>query len=127
MERLIYKVLTAEQWAAAEAGGPVKAPIDDADGYVHLSTASQLQETLDKWFRGVEGCVLAEFDAEDFARELKWEKSRGGELFPHVYGRINAGQARALWLLEMGPNGAPLAPEEIGRRRTPAGPAGHIS
>ncbi len=115
MGALIYKVLTREQWANAEAGAPVEAPVDAADGFVHFSTAGQLQETLDKWFRGQEGCVLAEFDADDFGGELKWEKSRGGDLFPHVYGRVLAGQARALWLLEMGANGAPEAPEDVVR------------
>lgn len=115
MGALIYKVLTPEQWASAEAGGPVEAPVDAADGFVHFSTARQLQDTLDKWFRGKTGCVLAEFDADDFGGELKWEKSRGGDLFPHVYGRVMASQVRSLWLLEMGENGAPLAPDDVVR------------
>ncbi len=110
---MIYKVLTGDQWAAAEEGAPVQAPVDLADGYVHFSTARQLQETLSKWFLGKEGCVLAAFDPEDFGPDLKWEKSRGGDLFPHVYGRVHAGQARSLWLLEMGEDGAPLAPDEV--------------
>jgi uncharacterized protein (DUF952 family) len=119
MGQSIYKVLTREQWAAAEAGAPVQAPIDVSDGYVHFSTGSQLQETLSKWFKGQEGCVLASFDAEEFERELKWEKSRGGDLFPHVYGLVRAGQAKALWLLEMGEDGAPLAPDEVRREKPP--------
>jgi uncharacterized protein (DUF952 family) len=113
MGQKIYKVLTREQWATAEAGGPVRAPVDEADGYVHFSTAAQLQDTLDKWFRGQEGCVLAEFDVDAFGPELKWEKARKGELFPHVYGDVHHGQAEALWLLEMGEHGAPLVPEEV--------------
>jgi uncharacterized protein (DUF952 family) len=120
MGQTIYKVLTREQWAAAEAGAPVEAPIDVSDGYVHFSTGPQLQSTLSKWFKGQEGCVLAAFDAEDFERELKWEKARGGELFPHVYGLVRAGQAKTLWLLEMGEDGAPLAPEECARERATA-------
>ena len=122
MATRIYKVLTGEQWRRAEAGEPVLAPVDEADGFVHLSTAEQLPQTLAKWFRGVEGCVLAEFDAEDFARELRWEKSRGGDLFPHIYGRVLAGQARALWLLELGPDGTPEAPDEVTRRTGRARP-----
>jgi uncharacterized protein (DUF952 family) len=117
MERRIFKVLTAEQWRAAELGAPVEAPVDVADGYVHFSTAQQLQSTLDKWFAGQTGCVLAEFDAEDFDLDLKWEKGRGGEMFPHVYGVVRASQARAIWPLDMGENGAPLAPDEVARAR----------
>lgn len=130
MGQTIYKVLTGDQWAAAEAGEPVQAPVDVSDGFVHFSTGAQLQETLSKWFKGQEGCVLAAFDAEEFERELKWEKSRGGDLFPHVYGIVRAGQAQALWLLEMGEDGAPLAPDEVvhGSRAHPGGAkAGTIS
>ena len=65
MGRMIYKVLTSEQWAAAESGGPVRAPVDEKDGYVHFSTGAQLQDTLSKWFKGQKGCVLASFDADD--------------------------------------------------------------
>lgn len=117
MGQMIYKVLTREQWAAAEAGAPVCAPVDEADGYVHFSTRDQLQSTLDKWFQGQEGCVLAAFSAETFENELKWERARGGELFPHVYGVVRAGQVQALWLLEMGDNGAPVAPDDVVRHR----------
>jgi uncharacterized protein (DUF952 family) len=117
MGQTIYKVLTREQWAAAEAGEPVRAPVDVADGYVHFSTRTQLQATLDKWFRGQEGCVLAAFDTDAFENELKWEKARGGDLFPHVYGVVRAGQAQAMWLLELGEGGAPVAPDEVVRGR----------
>jgi uncharacterized protein (DUF952 family) len=119
MGRVIYKVLTSEQWAAAESGGPVQAPVDVKDGYVHFSTNHQLQDTLNKWFKGKEDCVLASFDADDFGLSLKWEKARGGDLFPHVYGDVRAWQVRSLWLLETGRNGAPLAPDEVVRRREP--------
>jgi len=120
MGRMIYKVLTGEQWAAAESGGPVQAPVDISDGYVHFSTSKQLQATLSKWFQGKRGCVLASFDADDFGPELKWEKARDGDLFPHVYGDVRAWQVRSLWLLEMGEDGAPLAPDEVARERPPA-------
>jgi uncharacterized protein (DUF952 family) len=115
MGRTIYKVLTSEQWAAAEAGGPVQAPIDMQDGYVHFSTAAQLQDTLSKWFRGQRGCVLLSFDAGDFGPQLRWEAARGGDLFPHVYGEVRASQARSRWSLEMGSDSAPLAPDEVAR------------
>src|ERR1700755_2549311 len=99
MGRMIYKVLTREQWAAAESGGPVQAPVDVSDGFIHLSTGQQGPETLSKWFKGREGCVLASFDADDFPHALKWEASRGGDLFPHIYGDVRAWQVKSLWLL----------------------------
>jgi uncharacterized protein (DUF952 family) len=113
MGQTIYKVLTAGQYAAAKAGGPVEAPIDVADGYVHFSTATQIQGTLSKWFKGQMDCALLAFDADDFGAELKWEKARDGDLFPHVYGRISASQAVAIWQLDTGPDGAPIAPPDI--------------
>jgi uncharacterized protein (DUF952 family) len=113
MGRMIYKVLTAEQWATAEAGGLIQGPVDVADGFIHLSAANQLQETLSKWFNGKVGCVLASFDEDDFGPDLKWEKSRGGDLFPHIYSELRAWQVKGLWLLEMDADGAPLAPDEV--------------
>jgi uncharacterized protein (DUF952 family) len=113
MGQTIYKVLTAEQYASAKAGGPVEAPIDVADGYVHFSTATQLQGTLSKWFKGQTDCVLLAFDADDFSAQLKWEKARDGDLFPHVYGQVSASQAIAIWQLDTGPDGAPIAPVDI--------------
>ncbi len=117
MGQRIYKVLTKEQWAAAEAGALIRAPVDVEDGYVHFSTRTQLQETLAKWFRGVEGCVLASFDADVFEHQLKWEKARGGDKFPHVYGEVRASQAVSIWLLELDEDGVPLVPDEVARAR----------
>jgi uncharacterized protein (DUF952 family) len=113
MGQTIYKVLTARQYASAKAGGPVEASVDVADGYVHFSTGAQLQGTLSKWFKGEMGCVLLAFDADDFGAELRWEAARGGDLFPHVYGRVSADQALAIWPLDTGPDGAPIAPADI--------------
>lgn len=122
MGQKIYKVLTGDQWAAAERGELVQAPIDVTDGYVHFSTCTQIQGTLSKWFRGQQGCVLAAFYADEFGPDLKWEKARGGQMFPHVYGPVRATQAHALWLLEMGEDGAPLAPDEVTRAKEEAAP-----
>ncbi|MBU6319345.1 MAG: DUF952 domain-containing protein [Alphaproteobacteria bacterium] len=113
MSEIIYKVLSPEQWASALGGAPVEAPVDRADGYVHFSTARTLQETLRKWFHGVEGCMLLAFDPADFGSDLIWEPARGGELFPHVYGRVDADKALATWRLEFGAEGYPIAPEEV--------------
>lgn len=82
-----YKVLTADQMAALEADGAFAgAPVDLADGYMHLSTADQLTETVDKHFAGQSDLHVAAVDLGSFGAGLKWEKSRGGQLFPHLYG-----------------------------------------
>jgi uncharacterized protein (DUF952 family) len=81
-----YKILTADQWSQFEADGVFHgAPIDLADGYIHLSTADQTEETLAKHFAGQTGLVIAEIDLEPLGAAVKWEVSRGGALFPHLY------------------------------------------
>lgn len=82
-----YKVLTAEQMATLESEESFAgAPIDLADGYMHLSTAEQLTETVDKHFAGQRDLHVAAVDLGSFGAGLKWEESRGGQLFPHLYG-----------------------------------------
>lgn len=81
-----YKILTAEQWADFSATGVFHgAPIDLEDGYIHLSTADQLQATLDKYFAGQDDLVIAEVDLRPISPFIRWEVSRGGALFPHLY------------------------------------------
>lgn len=82
-----YKVLTAEQMATLESEESFAgAPVDLADGYMHLSTAEQLTETVDKHFAGQRDLHVAAVDLGSFGAGLKWEESRGGQLFPHLYG-----------------------------------------
>lgn len=84
-----FKILTADQWARFQAEDIFYgAPVDVADGYIHLSTADQLQATLDKHFAGQDGLVIAEVDMEALGTVVKWEPSRGGALFPHIYGAL---------------------------------------
>jgi uncharacterized protein (DUF952 family) len=86
MTQTAFKILTADQWAQFEADGVFNgAPIDLADGYIHMSTAEQTDETLAKHFAGQVGLVIAEVDLSGFGDALKWEVSRGGALFPHLY------------------------------------------
>lgn len=83
---LIYKIFRATEWAAlAETGETAGAPVDLADGYVHFSTAAQAEETAAKYFAGVDGLVLVAVDATTLGDDLRWEPSRGGALFPHLY------------------------------------------
>jgi len=82
-----YKVLTGEQLATLERDTSFAgAPIDLADGYVHLSTADQLTETVDKHFAGQGDLHVAAVDLDALGDSVKWEPSRGGALFPHLYG-----------------------------------------
>ena len=81
-----YKVLTADQMAVLEQEGVFAgAPVDIADGYIHLSTAAQLTETVDKHFAGQTDLHIAAVDLEAMGEAVKWEESRGGQLFPHLY------------------------------------------
>ena len=84
-----YKILTADQWAQFEVDGVFRgAPVDLADGYIHLSAADQLQGTLTKHFAGQSGLVIAEVDLAQLGATVKWEISRGDALFPHIYGPL---------------------------------------
>jgi uncharacterized protein (DUF952 family) len=81
-----YKVLTGEQMAALETDGTFAgAPVDLADGYIHLSTSDQLDETVAKHFAGQSDLHLAAVDLPVLGEAIKWEPSRGGQLFPHIY------------------------------------------
>jgi uncharacterized protein (DUF952 family) len=81
-----FKILTAGQWTDMQREGEFAgAPVDLADGYIHMSTADQLEETLAKHFAGQHGLVIAQIDLRGFGDALKWEVSRGGALFPHLY------------------------------------------
>ncbi len=81
-----FKILTADQWAQFEGEGVFHgAPVDLADGYIHLSAIDQLQGTLDKHFAGQAGLVIAEVDLTALGDAIRWEVSRGGALFPHCY------------------------------------------
>ena len=84
-----YKVLTADQMRQLEQEGVFAgAPVDLADGYIHLSTRAQLQETIDKHFAGQSDLWLAAVDLAALGDAVKWEPSRGGQLFPHLYAAL---------------------------------------
>jgi uncharacterized protein (DUF952 family) len=98
---LIYKVFRAGEWAELEAAGEtLGAPVDRADGFVHFSTAGQLAGTLAKHFAGEAGLVLAAVDAEAAGGALRWEGSRGGALFAHLYRPLRMGDV--VWARPLG-------------------------
>ncbi|MDA7425820.1 DUF952 domain-containing protein [Thalassococcus lentus] len=110
----IYKILRADEWAELRAKGETTgAPIDVADGYIHFSTADQARETAAKHFAGAEGLMLAALETDRMGDGLKWEESRGGQLFPHLYGPLRLADVTWAQPLPLGPDGEHSFPENI--------------
>ncbi len=85
----IYKICGLAEWQAAESEGEFRgSPADKHDGFIHFSTAAQLPETAAKHFAHQTDLILVAVDAEALLGRLKWERSRRGELFPHLYAPI---------------------------------------
>jgi len=82
----IYKIVPADLWRAAERDGVFRgSPVDLQDGFIHFSTAAQVAETAAKHFRGQTDLLLVSVDSAVLGKDLKWEPSRGGALFPHLH------------------------------------------
>jgi uncharacterized protein (DUF952 family) len=109
----IFKILRPAEWAELErAGETAGAPVDEADGFVHFSTAAQVAETAAKHFAGEDGLVLVAVEADDLGPALKWEASRGGALFPHLYAPLR--RSDVLWHAPLPlVDGAHVFPEEL--------------
>jgi uncharacterized protein (DUF952 family) len=103
-DQIAYKVLTADEWAELKDGTFQGAPIDKADGFIHLSTASQLTETVDRHFSGQKDLVVVAIDLAELGDAVRWEPSRNGQLFPHVYGHLNPQSVIAWCPVERHPN-----------------------
>lgn len=92
---LIFKIFHRSQWADLRANGSTPgAPIDLADGYIHFSTLEQAAETVAKHFAGADDLMLVAVEADDLGEALKWEVSRGGALFPHLYAPLQLSDVR---------------------------------
>lgn len=106
-----YKVLTADQLATLEHDGSFAgAPVDLADGYVHLSTADQLTETVDRHFAGQADLQVVAVDLAAHGDAVRWEESRGGALFPHLYEPMRLDTVVAYGALERLPDGTVRLP-----------------
>ena len=108
----IYKICEAAQWRAAMQAGVFRgAAVDERDGFIHFSAAAQVGETAAKHFAGATDLLLVAVDADALEGALKWEPSRGGDLFPHLYGALPLGAV--LWTLPLrrDPGGRLLLPE----------------
>jgi uncharacterized protein (DUF952 family) len=97
MTSTIYKICSRPLWEEAQRDGVFKgAAVDLRDGFIHFSTASQVHETAARHFAGIADLVLIAVDAAVLADALRWEPSRGGDLFPHLYGLLPF--AAVLWM-----------------------------
>lgn len=103
---MIYKILTSGEWADLQRLGETPgAPVDIADGFVHFSTAAQVRETAAKHFAGQDGLWLLALDDDALGPALKWEPSRGGALFPHLYGALRSTDVLWAHALPLGVDG----------------------
>lgn len=108
----IYKICAHQLWREAEAVGRFDgSQVDTRDGYLHFSTNSQVMETAARHFSREADLVLIAIDAEALGDRLRYEPSRGGDLFPHLYGSLPL--SAVLWArpLPLGPDGLHVFPE----------------
>jgi uncharacterized protein (DUF952 family) len=108
---MIFKIVPASLWAAAEAAGQFTgSPVDVVDGFIHFSTGAQAAETAARHFAGQSDLLLAAVDVDALRDGLRWEPSRGGDLFPHLYGALPL--SAVVWVkpLPVGADGCHLFP-----------------
>jgi uncharacterized protein (DUF952 family) len=107
----IYKICETAQWAQAERNGAFRgSAVDLTDGYIHFSTAAQVADTAAKHFAGMSDLVLVAVAAEDLGDALKWETSRGGALFPHLYGPLRLTAVRWVKAMPLDDDGRHVLP-----------------
>ncbi|MDZ4789698.1 MAG: DUF952 domain-containing protein [Hyphomicrobiales bacterium] len=110
----IYKVCTAVEWAAAvEAGAYTGSEPDKRDGFIHFSTAAQAQATAEKHFARQSELVLVAVDANALGDALKWEPSRDGDLFPHLYADLPVSTVTGVTHLPLGADGRHIFPDKL--------------
>ena len=107
----IYKICTAAEWCAARRAGTFGgSAVDRRDGFIHFSTAEQMAETAAKYFAGQRDLVLVSVDPAALGGRLKWEPSRGGALFPHLYGELYLAAVRRVDPLPLDESGRHVFP-----------------
>ena len=112
MTATIYKICDSALWREAERAGVFTgAPVDGADGYIHFSTAGQAAETAARHFAGKTDLLLVAVDAAALGSALRYEPSRGGALFPHLYGSLPLSAVRWVKPLPLGADGRHVLPE----------------
>lgn len=111
---LIYKICPRALWREAEALGRFTgAPVDVADGFIHFSTAAQVAETVARHFAGQDDLLLIAVEGDTLGEALRYEASRGGALFPHLYGDLPVSAVVSVEAMPLGPDGRHSFPEGI--------------
>ena len=111
MTRMIYHMCPADTWQAAVRAGAYRGTADDLrDGFIHFSTAEQIAESARRHRAGQSGLVLIAVESARLGDRLKWEESRGGALFPHVYGALDPAETASVRPLPLGPDGEHIFP-----------------
>ena len=111
----IYRIVSRADWAAAQSAGTFTGTAHDIrDGFIHFSTAQQVAETAAKHYAGQRDLLLLYVDTDALAAPLKWEVSRGGDLFPHLYGALPVTAVRRVAELPLGADGRHVFPELAG-------------
>ena|SRR5947207_9807946 len=111
MTRMIYHMCPAETWQDAVRAGIYYGTADDArDGFIHFSTADQVAESARRHRAGQPGLVLVAVESARLDAHLKWEPSRGGDLFPHLYGPLDPAETASVRALPLGPDGKHVFP-----------------
>jgi uncharacterized protein (DUF952 family) len=107
----LYKICPASLWREAERQGVFRgSALDLQDGFIHFSSAEQIEETAAKHFAGERDLLLIAVDAARLGAALKWEPSRGGALFPHLYGELDLAAVTRVVPLPLGPAGRHIFP-----------------
>jgi uncharacterized protein (DUF952 family) len=111
MTQMIYHMCRGEEWAAATAVGIYRGSSQDlADGFIHFSTKDQIVESARRHRAGQDGLLLLAVDASTLGNRLRWEPSRGGDLFPHLYGPLYPHESASVRPLPIGPDGNHVFP-----------------
>ena len=109
----IYRLCEKKDWDDALALGVYRGTeLDVQDGYIHLSTAEQLIETAKIYFFGAKHLLLLHINPNNLGDELRWEKSRNGQIFPHFYGRLNTEFIHTITELELDDEGVHIFPKQ---------------
>jgi uncharacterized protein (DUF952 family) len=111
---MIFKIVRGKEWDEAKASGVFKgSPDDERDGFIHFSAAHQVRGTLEKHFAGEDGLLLIACDPGAFGDALKWEVSRGGDKFPHLYGELPLNLVTSVSEIRRDASGRPILPPQI--------------
>ena len=114
MTQMIYHMCRADEWAAAVAAGSYRGSSQDlADGFIHFSTAAQIVESARRHRAGQDGLLLVAVDPARLGDRLRWEPSRAGDLFPHLYGALAPTESAIVQPLPLGPDGLHVFPELV--------------